>query len=53
MLTTELENTGKFNVLERAQIDELTKEIDFGSSGYGNKQSFAQKGNLLERNTCS
>src|ERR1017187_1898242 len=47
MLTTELENTGKFNVLERAQIDELTKEIDFGSSGYGNKQTFAQKGNLL------
>lgn len=47
MLTTELENTGKFNVLERAQIDDLTKEIDFGSSGYGNKQTFAQKGNLL------
>lgn len=47
MLTTELENTGKFNVLERAQIDELTKEIDFGSSGYGNQQTFAAKGNLL------
>jgi curli biogenesis system outer membrane secretion channel CsgG len=47
MLTTELENTGKFNVLERSQIDELTKEIDFGSSGYGSKQTFAQKGNLL------
>jgi curli biogenesis system outer membrane secretion channel CsgG len=47
MLTTEIENTGKFNVLERAQIDDLTKEIDFGSSGYGNKQTFAQKGNLL------
>ena len=47
MLTTELENTGKFNVLERTQIDELTKEIDFGSSGYGNSKTFAQKGNLL------
>src|ERR1035438_2926517 len=47
MLTTELENTGKFNVLERAQIDELTKEIDFGSSGYGNQKTFAPKGNLL------
>lgn len=47
MLTTELQNTGKFDVLDRAHIDEVTKEIDFGSSGYGNKETFAQKGNLL------
>lgn len=47
MLTTELENTGKFDVLERSQVDELTKEIDFGSSGYGDKDTFAKKGNLL------
>ena len=47
MLTTELQNTGKFDVLDRAHIDEVTKEIDFGSSGYGDKNTFAQKGNLL------
>jgi curli biogenesis system outer membrane secretion channel CsgG len=47
ILSTELGNTGKFNVIDRSHIDELTKEIDFGSSGYGNKSTFAQKGNLL------
>jgi len=47
ILSTELGNTGKFNILDREHIDELTKEIDFGSSGYGDKNTFAQKGNLL------
>lgn len=47
MLTTELENTGKFDVLERSHVDEITKEIDFGSSGYGDKDTFAKKGNLI------
>ena len=47
ILSTELGNTGKFNILDREHIDELTKEIDFGSSGYGDKDTFAQKGNLL------
>jgi curli biogenesis system outer membrane secretion channel CsgG len=47
ILTTELQNTGKFNVLERTHVDELTKEMDFGTSGYAKGNSFAQKGNLL------
>jgi curli biogenesis system outer membrane secretion channel CsgG len=47
ILSTELGNTGKFNILDREHIDELTKEIDFGSSGYGDKNTFAQKGSLL------
>jgi curli biogenesis system outer membrane secretion channel CsgG len=47
ILSTELGNTGKFNIIDREHIDELTKEIDFGNSGYGDKETFAQKGNLL------
>lgn len=47
ILSTELSNTGKFNIIDRQHVDELTKEIDFGASGYGKKSSFAQKGNLL------
>ena len=47
ILTTELDNTGKFNVLERTNIDEVTKELNFGDSADSNKSSFAQKGNLL------
>ncbi len=47
ILSTELGNTGKFNIIDREHIDELTKEIDFGASGYGDKGTFAQKGNLL------
>ena len=47
ILTTELENTGKFNVLERTNIDEVTKELNFANSEDANKSSFAPKGNLL------
>ena len=47
ILTTELENTGKFNILERSHVDELTKEMDFGSSEYSNGKTFAPKGNVL------
>lgn len=47
ILTTELQNTGKFNVLERAHVDELMKEMNFGNSEYANNPTFAQKGGLL------
>lgn len=47
ILTTELQNTGKFNVLERSNVDELMKEMNFGSSEYTNNATFAQKGAIL------
>ncbi len=47
ILTTELQNTGKFTVLERANVDELTKEMNFGNTEYAKSPSFAQKGNML------
>jgi curli biogenesis system outer membrane secretion channel CsgG len=43
ILTTELDNTGKFNVLERGNVDEITKEMDFANSDYAKNSSFAQK----------
>lgn len=47
ILTTELQNTGKFNVLERTSVDELTKEMDFGGTEYAKSPTFAKKGNML------
>jgi curli biogenesis system outer membrane secretion channel CsgG len=47
ILTTELQNTGKFDVLERANIDELTKEINFGYSDNAKPGTFASKGGML------
>jgi len=47
ILTTELQNTGKFSVLERSNVDELMKEMDFGNSEYSKSTSFAQKGHVL------
>ena len=47
ILTTELQNTGKFDILERTNVDQITKEMDFGGSQYANSSTFAQKGNLL------
>ena len=47
ILTTELQNTGKFDVLERANVDEVTKEMNFGNTEYANSSSFAQKGHML------
>ncbi|WP_348263932.1 LPS assembly lipoprotein LptE [Telmatobacter sp. DSM 110680] len=47
ILTTELQNTGKFNILERSNIDEATKEMDFGTTDYAKGDTFARKGNLL------
>ena len=47
ILTTELENTGKFDVLERSDINEILKEMNFGDTQYAKSATFAQKGNLL------
>src|ERR1700687_4719106 len=47
ILTTELQNTGKFNVLERTNVDELTKEMDFANTEYAKGSTFAKKGNVL------
>jgi curli biogenesis system outer membrane secretion channel CsgG len=47
ILTTELQNTGKFDILERSNIDELTKEMNFGDSEYAQGDTFAQKGKML------
>ena len=47
ILTTELQNTDKFTVLERGNVDELTKEMDFGKTEYAKGATFAKKGNLL------
>ena len=47
ILTTELQNTGKFNVVERTNVDELTKEMDFANTQYAKTSTFAQKGNML------
>lgn len=47
ILTTELQNTGKFDVLERGNVDELMKEMNFGNTEYAKGATFAQKGNLL------
>lgn len=47
ILVTEIQNTGKFSVLERVNVDELTREMDFGETAYAKSASFAKKGNLL------
>jgi curli biogenesis system outer membrane secretion channel CsgG len=47
ILTTELQNTGKFDVLERTNVDEITKEMNFGDSEYAKSSTFAQKGHML------
>jgi len=47
ILTTELQNTGKFTVLERTNVDELTKEMSFADSEFAKSSSFAKKGSLL------
>ena len=47
ILTTELQNTGKFTILERGNVDELTKEMDFANTEYAKGSTFAKKGNIL------
>ncbi len=47
ILITEIKSTGKFRVLERANVDELMKEMQFGNSDFAKSSTFAQKGQLL------
>lgn len=47
MLTTELVKTGRFIVVERATIKEVTGEQDFGASGRVNKETAAQKERII------
>jgi curli biogenesis system outer membrane secretion channel CsgG len=47
ILTTELQNTGKYRLLERTHVTELTKEMDFGNSEYARTATFAKKGQML------
>ncbi len=47
MLVTELVKTGKFQVIERKELDEVLKEQGLGMSGAVTPQSAAQVGKLL------
>ena len=47
MLTTALFETGRFVVLERAKIQEVLDEQDFGASGRVTQQTAAQQGQVL------
>lgn len=46
MFITELMKTGKYRIIERAQMGTLTDEIDFGKSGYVEQKSAVKKGNI-------
>ncbi|MEW6129383.1 MAG: CsgG/HfaB family protein [Acidobacteriota bacterium] len=47
MLTTELLNTGRFIITERAKVREVLGEQDFGASGRVNKETAAAKGKII------
>jgi curli biogenesis system outer membrane secretion channel CsgG len=47
MLTTALVQTGRFVVVERAQIEKVTGEQDFGASGHVNPETAAAKGKII------
>ena len=51
MLTTELLKTGRFIVVERAAIKQVTGEQDFGASGRVNKETAAQLGKIIAAQT--
>lgn len=51
MLTTELVKTGRFVVVERASIKEVTGEQDFGASGRVNKETAAPQGKIIGAQT--
>lgn len=51
MLTTELVKTGRFIVVERATIKEVTGEQDFGASGRVNKETAAAKERIIGAQT--
>ena len=46
MFITELQKTGKYTLIERAQVDLLTDEVDFGKSGYVEQASAVRKGHI-------
>lgn len=47
LFTTELQKTGKYKIIERAQIGEITDEVDFGKSGYVDQKTAVKKGHIL------
>lgn len=51
MLTTELARTGRFIVVERASIKDVTGEQDFGASGRVNKETAAARGSVIGAQT--
>ena len=46
LFTTELHKTGKYRIIERAQADTLTDEVDFGKSGYVEQKTAVRKGHI-------
>ncbi len=46
LFTTELAKTGKYKIIERAQADTLTDEVDFGKSGYVEQKTAVRKGHI-------
>jgi curli biogenesis system outer membrane secretion channel CsgG len=46
ILITELAKKGKFQIVERAAMDEIAREIDFGSSDMVNKSTAAKRGGI-------
>ena len=51
MLTTELVKTGRFVVVERTSIKEVTGEQDFGASGRVNPETAAAQGKIIGAQT--
>ncbi|MCI0490473.1 MAG: hypothetical protein L0229_28090 [Blastocatellia bacterium] len=51
MLTTELVKTERFVVVERASIEQVTEEQDFGASGRVNPETAASKGRIIGAQT--
>ena len=48
ILASELRNSGKFTILERGQVDELTKGVDFDNADFAKNPSFADKASALD-----
>lgn len=46
ILDSQISTVGKYTLLERAQLEDLKKELDLGESGLANAKTFAQKGGL-------
>jgi curli biogenesis system outer membrane secretion channel CsgG len=47
ILAVELRNAGKFTILERSQVDELTKGLDLGNADFVKNPSFIEKTTAL------